>query len=65
MKSLLLDAENDLVLTDGNFFYVTGNDEIRQTVKTRLQVFRGEDFYNPRLGSPYTSTFANTRAAIL
>lgn len=58
---LLTTDTNDLVLQDGNFVIIEGNDEIKQNLTTRLQVFLGEFFYDRTAGAPYTSTLGNNR----
>jgi hypothetical protein len=60
MKSLKLDPKtNDLLIVDGNFVYIDGPEEVGQVLKTRLQVYQGEFFYDSSFGVPYLQTLAS------
>lgn len=50
---LLLDANNDLVIKDGDLQFSRGVDAIVQQCRIALQMFQGEWFLNLDAGIPY------------
>lgn len=50
---ILLDADGDISLANGDFVYSTGIDAVVQQVKIALQMIRGEWFLDLDEGIPY------------
>lgn len=50
---LKLDANNELVIEDGDLVFTTGLDAIVQQCRIALQMFQGEWFLNLDVGIPY------------
>lgn len=48
-----LDAETGDIITSGEMPFITGQDEIAQTIKTRLRLFYGEYFRDVTDGTPW------------
>lgn len=59
MEDLLLDSSGDITITDDDLVLSTGLDSVRQRIKMRLRMFKGEIFIDTALGTPhFDSTFA-------
>lgn len=59
MEDLLLDSSGDITITDDDLVRSTGLDSVRQRIKMRLRMFKGEIFIDTALGTPhFDSTFA-------
>lgn len=58
MKSYLLDETGDLVIRDGQFAMVEGNEELAQQVRISLQTEKGEWFLDLEEGLDYNSIFS-------
>lgn len=59
MEDLLLDSSGDITITDGDLALSTGLDSVRQRIRMRLRMFKGEVFIDTALGTPhFDSTFA-------
>lgn len=57
MVDLALDQTNfDLDVSRDDLFFFTGPDAIAQHLKIRLRLYRGEWFYDTRVGIPYYGT---------
>jgi len=53
MSSLLLTDDNDLDISSNSFSVIDGADYIKQSLKTKLQLFKGESFLDLDKGIPY------------
>lgn len=53
MLDLKLDASGDLAIEGGDARIVSGVDEIAQSLRIRLRLFKGEWFLNNELGTDY------------
>jgi hypothetical protein len=62
---LLLDADGDLAIEDGDFVFARGLEGITQLCRTRLQTFRGEWFADLTEGVPYLERDGVTAAEAL
>lgn len=59
MEDLLLDSSGDITITDDDLVLSTGLDSVRQRIKMRIRMFKGEVFIDTALGTPhFDSTFA-------
>lgn len=59
MEDLLLDSSGDITITDDDLVLSTGLDSVRQRIKMRIRMFKGEIFIDTALGTPhFDSTFA-------
>ena len=54
--NLLLDQNNDLVISTGNLALTDSSNELLQRITTTLGTFEGEWWLNPSLGLPYFSS---------
>lgn len=57
-----LDVEGDIVTSGVQF--TTGQDEIAQTIRTRLRLFLGEYFRNINEGTPWFQSILNKRGTL-
>jgi hypothetical protein len=55
MESLKIDADNNLVLTQGNLAIAAGVDACAQDTRTRIGFARGENPYDTAAGTDYFS----------
>jgi hypothetical protein len=53
MTSLLLDETEDIAIINNSFQLVTGEEEVKQKIKTVLRTLKGECFLNTAKGIPY------------
>lgn len=59
MEDLLLDSSGDITITDDDLVLSTGLDSVRQRIRMRIRMFKGEVFIDTALGTPhFDSTFA-------
>lgn len=59
MEDLLLDSTGDITITDDDLVLSTGLDSVRQRIRMRIRMFKGEVFIDTALGTPhFDSTFA-------
>ena len=66
MISLELDDKtNDLIIKDNIFIFIDGVEDTRQTLKTRLQTFQEEFFYDASFGVPYIQTLGSNNGQLV
>lgn len=58
MKSYLLDESGDIVIRNGQFVFVEGDEELAQQVRLSLQTEKGEWFLDLEEGMDYTPIFS-------
>lgn len=65
-RDLCIDAiTGDLVLTEGDFEWVTGIDAIEQDIRLSLQLFQGEWFLDLSAGIPYWQSILGQKPRLL
>lgn len=64
MESLKIDADNNLVLTQGNLAIAAGIDACAQDTRTRIGFARGENPYDTAAGTDYFSTILGKMGGI-
>ena len=65
MNSLQLDANMDLLITNGSLTVATGDYAVAQNVATALMAFQGEVWYDTSFGMPYLQNIFGGRAPSL
>ena len=56
MTNIKLNSDNDIAVTGNTLQLVSGQEELTQIAKQRLQTFRGEWFLDTSIGIPYFQT---------
>jgi len=60
-----IDGQNDWFFGQGIQSYFTGNDEIEADIKTTLQTFLQECFFDPNFGVPWFGILGQKNSALL